>query len=82
MKFAGIPLLAVVILAAMNLTHMPLAALGQRVVVVEAFMPMAIQSVMIANLFHLDGRMASTLWLVNTVLFVLLPLPVLVIWLG
>lgn len=82
MKFAGIPLLAVVILAAMNLTHMPLTALGQRVVVVEAFMPMAIQSVMIANLFHLDGRMASTLWLVNTVLFVLLPLPVLVIWLG
>lgn len=81
-KFAGIPLLSVVILAAVNLTHVPLAALGQRVVVVEAFMPMAIQSVIIANLFHLDGRMASTLWLVNTVLFVLLPLPVLVICLG
>ncbi len=81
-KFAGIPLLSLGILAVVNLTPVPLAALGQRVVIVEAFMPMAIQSVMIANLFHLDGRMASTLWLVNTVLFVLLPLPVLVFWLG
>ncbi len=81
-KFAGIPLLSVGILALVNLTPVPLAALGQRVVIVEAFMPVAIQSVMIANLFHLDGRMASTLWLVNTVLFVLLPLPILVFWLA
>jgi predicted permease len=81
-KFAGIPLLSLGILAAINLTPAPLASLGQRVVVVEAFMPVAIQGVMIANLFHLDGRMASTLWLVNTVLFVLLPLPALVLWLG
>ena len=81
-KFAGIPLLSLGILAAINLTPVPLASLGQRVVVVEAFMPVAIQGVMIANLFHLDGRMASTLWLVNTVLFVLLPLPALVLWLG
>jgi predicted permease len=81
-KFAGIPLLSVGILAAMNLTPTPLPSLGQSVVVVGAFMPVAIQSVMIANLFHLDGRMASTLWLVNTVLFVLIPLPVLIFWLG
>jgi len=81
-KFAGIPLLSVGILVAMNLTPVSLASLGQRVVFVEAFMPVAIQSVMIANLFHLDGRMASTLWLVNTVLFVLFPLPVLIFWLG
>jgi predicted permease len=60
----------------------PLAPLGQKVVLVEAFMPVAIQAVMIANLFHLDGRMASTLWLVNTVLFALVPLPVLVWWLS
>jgi len=81
-KFAGIPLLSAGILSVVNLTPLPLASLGERVVIVEAFMPVAIQSVMIANLFHLDGRMASTLWLVNTVLFVLLPLPVLVFWLG
>lgn len=81
-KFAGIPLLSLGILALVNLTPAPLAPLGQRVVLVEAFMPVAIQGVMIANLFHLDGRMASTLWLVNTVLFVLLPLPVIVWWLS
>jgi predicted permease len=81
-KFAGIPLLSLGILALMNLTPVPLAPLGQKVVLVEAFMPMAIQGVMIANLFHLDGRMASTLWVVNTALFVLLPLPVIVWWLN
>ena len=77
-KYAGIPLLAVGILALVNLTPAPLSVLGQKVVVVEAFMPVAIQCVMIANLFHLDGRMASTLWLVNTVIFAVIPLPILV----
>lgn len=81
-KFAGLPLLSLGTLALVNLTAAPLAPLGQKVVLVEAFMPVAIQSVMIANLFHLDGRMASTLWLVNTVLFALVPLPVLVWWLS
>lgn len=81
-KFAGLPLLSLGILAAVNLTSEPLSPLGQKVVLVEAFMPVAIQAVMIANLFHLDGRMASTLWLVNTVLFALVPLPVLVWWLS
>ena len=81
-KFAGIPLLSLGILALINLTPTPLGELGQKVVIVEAFMPVAIQCVMIANLFHLDGRMASTLWLVNTVLFALIPLPVLVFLLG
>jgi predicted permease len=81
-KFVGIPLLSFGILAMVNLTGAPLAALGQRVVMVEAFMPVAIQGVMIANLFRLDGRMASTIWLVNTVIFVLIPLPLLVFWLG
>lgn len=81
-KFAGLPVLSLGVLALVNLTAAPLAPLGQKVVLVEAFMPVAIQSVIIANLFHLDGRMASTLWLVNTVLFSLLPLPVLVWWLS
>ena len=81
-KFVGVPLLSLGVLWLVNLTGAPFAALGQKVVLVEAFMPMAIQSVMIANLFHLDGRMASTLWLVNTVLFVLVPLPLLVWWLS
>lgn len=81
-KFVGIPLLSLGILALINMTPFPLAVLGQRVVLVEAFMPVAIQGVMIANLFHLDGRMASTIWLVNTVLFVLLPLPVIIWWLS
>lgn len=77
-KYMGIPLLALSILVLINLTPSPLSDLGQRVVIVESFMPVAIQCVMIANLFHLDGRMASTLWLVNTLIFVLIPLPILV----
>jgi len=81
-KYAGIPLLSVAILGLINLTPVPFAPLGQKVVIIEAFMPMAIQAVAIANLFNLDGRMASTLWLVNTILFALVPLPVLVWWLS
>jgi len=81
-KYAGLPMLTLAILSLINLTPSPLPPLGQKVVLVESFMPMAIQSVMIANLFHLDGRMASTLWLVNTTLFVVLPLPALVWYLS
>ena len=81
-KFVGIPMLSLGVLWLVNLTPFPFAELGQKVVLVEAFMPMAILSVMIANLFHLDGRMASTLWVVNTVVFVVLPLPALIWWLS
>ena len=38
--------------------------------------------VMLANLFYLDTRMASAIWIVNTVLFVVIPLPIILYLLG
>lgn len=78
-KFLFIPLLTVIILLLINLTGAAPDPLAQRVLIVEAFMPAAIQTVMIANLFHLDTRESSMIWLVNTVAFLLIPLPIILV---
>lgn len=41
-----------------------------------AFMPTAIQTVIVANLFHLNPRMAGSVWVVNTVFFAVVVLPI------
>jgi len=80
LKFAVIPILALMMLQAIGLTPWPLGPLAGQVVQIQAFMPAAILSVMLANLFHLDARMASVVWVWNTVIFLVIPLPV-IIWL-
>ena len=47
---------------------------------IETVMPGGIIMVMLANLFHLDTRMASVTWMWNTLLFLVVPLPV-ILWL-
>ena len=47
------------------------------VAVIQGFMPTAVSSVLIANLFGLNTRMASALFVVNTVIFLVLILPIL-----
>ena len=79
-KFLAIPALALTALTLINLTPHPLANLAQQVVLLQATMPCAIIVVMLANLFHLDVRMASVIWLWNTALFIAVPLPV-IFWL-
>ncbi len=74
-KFVFIPLLTVAMLMLLAQLHWPLSPTARQVALVEAAMPTAIQSVMIANLFHLDSRQASSLWLWNTVLFFILGFP-------
>ncbi|MDX1681685.1 MAG: hypothetical protein R3336_01065 [Phycisphaeraceae bacterium] len=81
MKFVGLPLLAWGIVATIGLTAAPLSTITAEVILVESFMPAAVMSVMIANIFHLDARLASVAWLVNTLLFFLVPLPILLLWL-
>ena len=43
-------------------------------------MPAGIIMVMLANLFGLDARMASVLWMWNTVMFLAIPLGVILWW--
>jgi len=45
-------------------------------VILEAFSPIAINVVIVSNLFGLDARLAAALWLSNTLAFCILPLPV------
>ncbi len=74
-KFIIAPLvsLVVVILLGLRTRDLPGA-----VAVIQGFMPTAVSSVLIGNLFGLNTRMASALFVVNTVIFLVLVLPILV----
>jgi predicted permease len=78
-QFGFMPLasLALILIA----TALPAApsSLATSVILVEAFTPTAINMVIVANLFHLDARLASQLWTINTLTFIVVVLP-LVIW--
>jgi len=77
-KFAIVPGLFALLLfgpmKAVGLSQLPV-----EVLMLSAFMPTAMNSVIISNLFHLDARMSSSLWLTNTLLFFVLPLPVILL---
>jgi predicted permease len=81
-KFVITPLLIVPILLLTEycLGNLPICA--RKVVYIEAFMPTALFSVIIANLFELDPRLAGVLFLVNTGIFLGIVLPILALWFG
>ncbi|MCC7147467.1 MAG: hypothetical protein IT443_13575 [Phycisphaeraceae bacterium] len=81
LRFAFIPLLTWIMLQAIAVTWGPLDPVAAKVMMVESFMPVALATVMLSNLFNLDVRLACSLWLVNTGLFMLVVLPGLVWWL-
>lgn len=75
-KFIATPILTITLLLiarSVGLTPPP-AMLDQSFILI-AFMPSAIQTVIVANLFHLDARMAGSVWIVNTLIFLCLVLP-------
>lgn len=81
-RFALIPAVTIGLLWLMRrLTGGP-DDLLYNVLIIESFTPAALLMVMLSNLFHLDARLASNAWLINTLLFVMLPLPVLLWWFG
>lgn len=49
------------------------------VIRIQSFMPAAVYSVVTAVLFDLDARLASSLFIVNTVLFIIVVLPVMAV---
>lgn len=77
-KFVFIPIVTILLLLFMRSTPWTIEPLGQKVILVEAFMPAAMAAVLYANLFHLDARRASVLWFWNTVAFAVIVLPILV----
>lgn len=75
-KFLATPVLTCALLfIARNLGLAPPPGMLEQSFMLAAFMPTAIQTVIVANLFHLDARMAGSVWLVNTVLFIVIVLP-------
>lgn len=68
-------------LAGHPLVH-PAGAPGWKVAMVQASTPAAIYAVVIANLFHLDDRLASVIFVVNTVCYLVLVLPLVLMIFG
>ncbi len=80
-KFVALPVLTGGLLFAATRTGIvaPPPPLMVQSLLLLAFMPSAIQTVMLSNLFHLDARMASSVWVVNSLVFFLIPLPLIIL---
>jgi hypothetical protein len=69
-KFLALPLLAALFLQIIPLPHE-----YKRVILIESMMPAAVYSVITSILFRLNRSMASSLFLVNTALFLVIVIP-------
>lgn len=85
-KFLLMPTVAAALLGLLWLAGHPLAhpavAPGWKVALVQASTPAAIYAVVIANLFRLDDRLASVIFVVNTVCYLALVLPLVLMIFG
>ncbi len=78
-RFALVPLAMMGVLAMLHFTPLGLGTLPRDVVVIEVFTPTAIAAVIVPNLFGLDARLASVLWLWNTIIWGAICLPVILL---
>jgi len=78
-QFVVAPVLMVGILLVLASVGQRQPILAEHVLVISGFAASAIQMVMIANLFHLDTRLASGLWLVNTLISLAIPVPIIIL---
>ncbi len=61
-----------------TLTSFPLAGLARKVFIIETFVPTAVTMVAVSNMFSLKPRAASVLFVINTLMYLLLVLPIVV----
>jgi len=76
-KFVLTPIVAVLLIGLLKLTGHNLTALVQNVIMVLSVAPSAVLMVTMSNVFDLDGRLASALWVVTTAVFAFIVVPVL-----
>jgi len=76
MKFAAAPAIVASVLWLISRTPWPLGTTAIQVAHIESATPTGIITVMLANLFHLDTRLASVAWVWNTLFFIAVPLPI------
>ncbi len=73
---AGIKFLIIPLLTFLALRHLSLEAELKQVIRIQSFMPAAVYSVVTSVLFNLDTRLTSSLFVVNSLLFIFIGLPV------
>jgi predicted permease len=76
-KFVVAPLMALLMISLFGLKFHDLPA---KVVLTQGFMPAGVYSVLLSNIFGLNARLASALFVVNTGLFLLVILPLLALF--
>lgn len=76
-KFIITPLIALLIIYILSVAGYRLNELVRNVIIVMAVTPSAVIMVTMSNIFNLDSKMASALWVVNTAFFVLVVVPIL-----
>lgn len=85
-KFIFLPAVGAVLVGLMWLAGTPLVrpleAPAWKVVLVQASTPTAIYAVVLSNLFNLDDKLASVIFVVNTAMYLLIVLPIIVMVFG
>ncbi len=65
-----------------DLTPWPLLGLRRDIILVQAFVPMAVTNVAVANMFGLHPGKASAMFVGNTLMYLIVVLPLVIWWLG
>lgn len=78
-KFLLYPLLAWSLLHVVARVDAPLPSLLDGAMMIQASVATGTSVVILANLFNLDARLASALWMWNTILFLVVPLPIILL---
>jgi len=81
-KFVASPLLALGLIWTVRWLGMDLTDLRCNVMIVESTMPAALFAVVVANLYDLDAPLASAMFVANTVMFLVVVLPILTLVMG
>jgi len=81
-KFVCAPVITLALLILLTFLAGPLPETAFKVVLIEGFMPAAVFAVIVSNLYGLNPRLASMLFVVNTATFLVVVLPVLAIIFG
>lgn len=79
-RFVAGPAICLGLLVLTGLTPWPLEGLRRNIVLIQAIVPMGVTNVAVANMFDLHPREASVLFVVNTLTYLVVVLPV-VFWL-
>lgn len=76
-KFLLAPLVALILMYILKLMGNELQSLSRNVVLVQVLSPTAVAMVVLANIFDLDSRLASAVWVANTAIFIVVVMPIL-----